>query len=141
MALTGANAVSYTALKFEAGPVGLVGLDGFDLSASKVQVEVNSATGTAPATPAALNFGTGLVVETGGTAVTLDFTAAAMKVEITEAYLNIADFIQLRGTFVIEQVNKQVIGGKTVAGLAIGASNAGFFAGSDRTGMMVATES
>ncbi len=129
VALTGANAVSYTALKFEAGPVGLVGLDGFDLSASKVQVAVNSATGTAPATPAALNFGAGLVVETGGTAVTLDFTTAAMKVEITEAYLNIADFIQLRGTFVIEQVNKQTIGGKTVAGLAIGASNTGFFAG------------
>ncbi|MHB8524143.1 MAG: LEPR-XLL domain-containing protein, partial [Limisphaerales bacterium] len=138
----------YTALKVTAASAAFVGGgDYFQMDAKGISIGVNQVSAlidNTVSTAAVIDFssmngGAGFQVNTGGTPVTLDFNSRIIRASVTDATVQIYQFVYARGSFAFEKsadLTVPLIGGSagrngttTVEVMTIGGSNVHLFVG------------
>jgi hypothetical protein len=85
----------YLALEATANFAGLIGIDGFKLSAAGITVEYNGIKSSGPNTTKVVDFNAsgGFSIDTGNGEIELDYDSKRLLVSIEEADLQIADYV------------------------------------------------
>ena len=97
----------YLALQATANFAGLVGIDGFKLSASGITVEYNGIKSSGPNTTKVVDFvaSGGFSIDTGNGEIDLDYDSKRLLVQIEEAELQIADYVFIHGGLAFQKVD------------------------------------
>ena len=133
--------IKYIAIKATANYVGLIGIDGLELSASGVTIEYNGVKSTNPAEKV-VDFraiANGFSIDTGNGELEFDYSSKRLLVSIAEADLQIADYVFIHGALAFQKIDDPdlkvtVVGSlteKPVSAVLVGGEGLTMFFGSN----------